>query len=172
MISKGRLCHENNIKDDTYCCRKDLIVAICVALNKLSCLPSWNRHTEIMKSSAVKQCQPAGYRQLQAVNIFRIHYKLLTALTAATSCHQLWQVLQAFASSDSCYKLLPAVTSCCQFWQLLQAVASFDSCYKLLPALTAVTSCRQLWQLLPALTGLTSCWHWQLLQAVSSNGSC
>ena len=34
-----------------------------------------------MKTSAVKQCQPAGYRQLQAVNIFRIYYKLFTALT-------------------------------------------------------------------------------------------
>ena len=117
-----------------------------------------NRYTEIMKSSAVKQCQPAGYRQLQAVNIFRIYYKLLTALTAVTSCRQLWQVLQAFASSDSCYKLLPAVTSCCQFWQLLQAVASFDSCYKLLPALTAVTSCCQLWQLLQAVASFESCY--------------
>ena len=163
MISKGRLCHENNIKDDTYCCRKDLIVAICVALNKLSCLPSWNRHTEIMKSSAVKQCQPSD----------NASYKLSTSLEFITSCWQLWQLLQVVASFDSCYKLLPVLT----------AVASFDSCYKLLTALTAVTSCCQPWQaansigscykLLPALTGLTSCrQHWQLLQAVAGFDSC
>ena len=40
MILRGRLCHKNNMKDDTYCCRKDLIVAIRAALNKFICLPS------------------------------------------------------------------------------------------------------------------------------------
>ena len=101
-------------------------------------------------------------------------------MTVVTSCCQL---LQAVASFDNCYKLLPvltAVTSCCQHWQLLQAVASIDRCYQLLPALTVFISRGQLWlvlyvgasfdscyKLLPALTAVTCCLQlWQLLQAL------
>ena len=76
-----------------------------------------------------------------------VGYKLSPALTSVTSCKQLWQLLQAVASYDSCYELstiLTAVTSCCQLWQLLQGVTSFDICYKLSPALTVVTGCWQL----------------------------
>ena len=69
---------------------------------------------------------------------------------AVTSCQQLWQMLQAVSSFESCYKLLTvftAVISCQQFLQLLQAVDSFESCYKLLTVISVVTSCWQLWQL-------------------------
>ena len=52
------------------------------------------------------------------------------------------QLLQAVTSFASCYKLLSgltAVTSCRQLRQLLQAVTSLDSCYKLSTAVTAIT---------------------------------
>ena len=48
-------------------------------------------------------------------------YKLSPALTAVTSCRQLWQLLLAVARFDSC----------CQLWQLLWAVASIGSCRQL-----------------------------------------
>ena len=51
-----------------------------------------------------------------------------------TSCHQQWQLLQAGASIDSCYKLLltlTAFTSYCWLWQLLHAVVGLDSFFKL-----------------------------------------
>ena len=105
------------------------------------------------------------WQLLQAVAGFNSCYKLLTALTAVTSCYlqaavtscrQLWQQLSA----------LTRLTSCRQHWQLLQAVASIDSCYKLSPALTAVRGCCQLLQ---AIVGFDSCY--KLLQAVASFGS-
>ena len=58
----------------------------------------------------------------------------MPALTAVTSCCQLWQQLQAVYSFDSSRML----------WQLLQALPSFDTCNKLVTTLTAVTSCWQL----------------------------
>ena len=72
----------------------------------------------------------------------------------------------AVASFDSCYRLLTAltaVTSCRQFWHLLQTVASFDIFYKLSPALTADTSCRQLWHLLQAVVSFDSCYKLKFL---------
>ena len=90
-----------------------------------------------------------------------------------------WQLLQAVASIDSCYKLSPALTavasfdSCCQLWQLLQAVDSIGSCYKLSPALTAVASFDRSYKLSPALTAVTSCCRlWQLLQAFPCFDTC
>ena len=74
------------------------------------------------------------------VNNFDNCYKLLTGLKASTS----WQLF------DSWYRLLialTAVTSCRQLWQLLQAVVNFESNSKLSTALTVVKSRRQLWQL-------------------------
>ena len=110
-------------------------------------------------------------------------------MTAGTSCRQYWQLSQAVADFDSCYKLLPAltaVTSCCWLWQLLQAitscrqlwqflvaVASHDCCYMLMAALTAVTSCCQLWQQLQAVYSFDSSRQlWRLLQAFPSFDTC
>ena len=84
-----------------------------------------------------------GTTDQPAVASFDSCYRLLTALTAVTSCRQFWHLLQTVASFDIFYKLspaLPADTSCRQLWRLIQAVGSFDICYKLLSALTAVTS--------------------------------
>ena len=120
-----------------------------------------------------------------------IFFSCWTEVMPVKSCHKLWQLLQAAANFDSCYKLLPALAavtscrnigSCSKLSPALTAVASFDKPYKLSPASTAVTSCRQHWQfllavasfdwcymLVPALTAVTSCCqHWQLLQAVAS----
>ena len=69
------------------------------------------------------------YIQVKVLNMANVmHF-----LTGDKSCCQLWQLLKAVVSFDSCYKLLPSLAA-------LQAVASFDSCYKLLPSLTAVSS--------------------------------
>ena len=75
-----------------------------------------------------------GLKASTSWQLFDSWYRLLIALTAVTSCRQLWQLLQAVDSFDSC-------------WQLLQAVVNFDSNSKLSTALTVVKSRRQLWQL-------------------------
>ena len=122
-----------------FCCSQQL---------NLSAIPK-------IENSTVRKCQASGHRQLQAVNSFRSYYKLLTALTAVTSCRQLWQVLQAVTSIDNCYTLLPALTAvkgCCQLWQLIKDVVRFDICYK-----QFFISCCQLWQLLQAVASFGSC---------------
>ena len=141
MILRGRLCHENDMKDDTYCCRKGLIVAICAALNNLIWLPS----------RKLKTLQSENARLLVIAS-----YKLSTALGVMLSCWQLWQLLKAVARFDNCRKQF--FKSFYQLWQLLQAVASLDSCYKLSTALASVTSCRQHWQLLQAVASFDSCY--------------
>ena len=71
----------------------------------------------------------SGYIQVKVLNMANVmHF-----LTGDKSCCQLWQLLKAVVSFDSCYKLLPSLAA-------LQAVASFDSCYKPLLSLTAVSS--------------------------------
>ena len=90
---------------------------------------------------------------IQAIASFGSFYKLLPALTAVTSCRQLWQLLQAVDSLDSFYKLSTAskaVTSCCQLWQLLLAVVSFDCCYQLWLLLYVGASFDSCYQLSPA----------------------
>ena len=154
------------MKDDTYCCRKHLIVAICAALNNLICLPSWKLKT--LQSENARLLVIASYNLSTALGVMSSCWQLLKAVARFNNCrkqffksfYQLWQLLQAVASLDSCYKLstaLASVTSCCQHWQLLQAVASFDSCYKLSSALTAAASFDRSYKLSPALTAVTSC---------------
>ena len=77
------------------------------------------------------------WQSLQAVDSIDCCYKLLTALTAVTSCLQLSQLSHAVNSSDSWNKLSTTVTpktsyrKLCQplqaGWQLLQAIGSFDT---------------------------------------------
>ena len=108
-----------------------------------------------------------GTTDQPAVASFDSCYRLLTALTAVTSCRQFWHLLQTVASFDIFfYKLSPALTadtSCRQLWWLIQAVGSFDICYKLPAALTSVTSC------CPLLQGVDSCYKLLIaLTAVTS----
>ena len=168
------------MKDDTYCCRKDLIVVICAALNNLISLPSWKLKT--LQSENARLLVIASYKLSTALVMSSCWqlWQLSKAVAWSDNCckqffksfYQLWQLVQAVASLGSCYKLstaLASVTSCCQHWQLLQAVASFDSCYKLLSALTAAASFDSCHKLLPALTAVTSCLQlWQLSQALTA----
>ena len=101
-----------------------------------------------------------------------IFFSCWTEVMPVKSCHKLWQLLQAAANFDSCYKLLPAltaVTRCHQLWHPLEAASSFDSCYKLLRALTAIVSFNSCYKLSPVLTTVTSFQQlWQPLEAVDS----
>ena len=72
-------------------------------------------------------------------------------------------LLLAVNSFDSCYKLLTALTadtSCCWLWHLLSAVNSLEIFSQLLTAFTQMkyasfTSCHKLWQLWQASTILS-----------------
>ena len=75
----------------------------------------------------------SGYIQVKVLNMANVmHF-----LTGDRNCCQLWQLLKAVVSFDSCYMLLPSLAA-------LQAVAIFDSSFKLTPALTAIISCGHL----------------------------
>ena len=96
---------------------------------------NYTKHKNVAEKH-LKQIKPyfcftymSGYIQVKVLNMANVmHF-----LTGDKSCCQLWQLLKAVVSFDSCYKLLPSLAA-------LQAVASFGSCYKLLPSLTAVSS--------------------------------
>ena len=79
-------------------------------------------------------------------------WQQLQAVYSFDSSRMLWQLLQAFPSFDTCYKLLTALTAVTSCWQLITTSTLLKYLIPSLrvnllsPALTAVTSC---WQLHP-----------------------